>query len=236
VTRVATSPPGFLRASWLVAAKDLRIEWRTLETLASMLLFTLVVLVVFSFAFGFSAGRELGVERLVPGVIWTAFSFSAIVGFARSFQSERRNDTWTALHLSPVDRGSLFLGKTLSNLVKVLLLEAFTLPLTALFFDFNPLPIALPLVGVVLLHTVGLVELGTMMSAVATRLGRGETLVAILVFPFCAPLFISAIQCTSAVLAGDGLSGVRMWLALTAGYDVLFFLVALLTFEYLLEE
>ena len=75
-----------------------------------------------------------------------------------------------------------------------------------------------------------------MMSAVATRLGRGETLVAILVFPFSAPLFISAIQCTSAVLAGDGLGGVRMWLALTAGYDLLFFLVALLTFKYLLEE
>ena len=116
-----TRPPGFLRASWYIAAKDLRIEWRTLETLASMLLFTLVVLVVFSFAFGFSAGREIGIERLVPGVIWTAFSFSAIVGFTRSFQSERRNDTWTALHLSPIDRGSLFLGKMLSNLIKVLL-------------------------------------------------------------------------------------------------------------------
>ena len=232
----ANRPAGFLRAAGLVAAKDLRIEWRTLETLASMLLFTLVVLVVFSFAFGFSATRQIGVEKLVPGVIWTAFSFSAIVGFTRSFQSERRNDTWTAMHLAPIDRGALFVGKTLSNLAKVLLLEAVTLPLTALFFDFNPVPILLPLCGVVLLHTVGLVELGTMMSAVATRLGRGETLVAILVFPFCAPLFISAIKCTAAVLAGEGLESVRMWLTLTAGYDLLFFLVALMTFEYLLEE
>ncbi len=51
---------GFLRAAWIVALKDLRIEWRTLETLTSSLVFALIVLVVFSFAFDLSTVRELG--------------------------------------------------------------------------------------------------------------------------------------------------------------------------------
>lgn len=232
----ALSPPGFFRAAWLVASKDLRIEWRTLEALSSMLLFTLVVLVVFSFAFEVSTMRELGVERLVPGVLWIAVSFSAIVGFARSFHSERRNDTWTALQLAPVDRGSLFVGKALANMVKVLVLEAVALPLTGLFFSFDLLSVLPMLAGVVLLHTVGLVELGTLVSAVAARVGRGETLVAILLFPFSAPLFISAVKCTRAALAGQGPAEVKTWLMLAGGYDALFLLVALLTFEYILEE
>ena len=33
---VQASMPGFFRSSWLVAAKDLRMEWKTFERLASM--------------------------------------------------------------------------------------------------------------------------------------------------------------------------------------------------------
>jgi len=43
---------GFFRAAGVVAAKDLRLEWRTWETLSSTLIFSLTVLVVFQFAFG----------------------------------------------------------------------------------------------------------------------------------------------------------------------------------------
>jgi heme exporter protein B len=63
------SLPGFFRASWLVAAKDLRMEWRTYERLASMALFSLVVLVIFNFAFDLVTVQRIGAEKLVPGVL-----------------------------------------------------------------------------------------------------------------------------------------------------------------------
>jgi heme exporter protein B len=232
----AGSGPGLWRASAILALKDLCVEWRTLETLSAMGLFALVVLLLFSFAFSLDTIRELGPERLVPGVLWTVFSFSATVGFARSFQHELRNDTLTALALAPVDRGAVFLGKTAANLLKVLTLEALVLPLSAVFFDYDLLAVLGPLGAVVLLHTVGLAEFGTLAAAVAARLGRGEALVATLLFPVCSPLFISAVKCSAAAIGGRALATVGLWLGLTAGFNVLFLLVALMTFDYALED
>ena len=107
---------GFFRAARLVALKDLRLEWRTLETLSSTLIFSLIVLVIFNFAFGLSTLKQLGAARLVPGVIWIVIAFSAVVGMARSFQLERSSDTLSALFLAPIDRGALFAGKFAANL------------------------------------------------------------------------------------------------------------------------
>ena len=228
--------PGFLRGSWILAAKDLRLEWRTLESLSAMVLFSLIVLVVFNFAFDLSAVRELGVGRVVPGVLWTTLAFAGIVGFARSFQLERRRDSFTALLLSPVERGALFAGKTVANLTALLVLEILVVPLSAVFFDFDLIALLVPMTLVLLVHTVGLAELGTLLGAVASRVGRGEALLATLLFPVATPLLISAVKCTSSVLAGEGLEPVSRWMLVAVGFDVLYLFVGLLTFEFVVEE
>ena len=51
----------FLSTLWAVMEKDLRMEWRARESLIVMLVFALLVLTLFSFAFG-------------PGTIWQAVS------------------------------------------------------------------------------------------------------------------------------------------------------------------
>lgn len=229
--------PGFLRATYEVAAKDLRLEWRTYESLSSALVFSLIVLVLFSFAFGFSAAREFGVDRIVPGVVWTVLAFATVVTVARSMDLERRRDTLTALFLAPIDRGALFTGKLAANLVKNALLHVVVVALAALFFDFDLLGVAAPMALVLAVHALGLTSLGTLFAAVATRVGRGEALLATLLFPASTPVFVSAVKCTAAVLSNRGLSDeARTWLLATIGFDVLYFLVALGTFEFVLEE
>jgi heme exporter protein B len=228
---------GFVRAGWEIAAKDLRLEWRTLETVSSTLVFSLVVLVIFNFAFGFETIRELGAARLVPGVFWTVMAFAAVVGMAKSLQLERASDTLSALFLAPVDRGAIFTGKFAANLVKLSVLQLIVLPLAAVFFDFDLLAVAWPMLLVLFLHGIGLAELGTLFAAVSTRLGRGEALLATLLFPAATPIFISAVKCTAALLEGEGLASVAgSWLLVTIGFDVLYFLVSLLTFEFVLED
>ena len=228
--------PGFFRAAALVARKDLVLEWRTLETLSSTGLFALVVLVVFNFAFDVGTLRAVGAERIVPGVLWVTFAFASIVGFARSFQTERRRESMTALLLAPVDRGALFAGKSAANLALLTLLQVVLLPLSAVLFDWDLAGAGLPMFGVVLLHTTGLAQLGTLFGAVVSRLNRGEALLATLLLPAATPLFLSAVRTTGAILSGSGLAAERHWLLVTAGFDVLYFLVALLTFEFVLED
>ena len=230
-------PVGFFRGTWEIAAKDLRLEWRTFETLSSSFIFSLIVLVIFNFAFGFSTIKELGADRLVPGVIWTVLAFAAVVSVARSMELERRRDTLAALFMAPIDRGALFTGKFVANLIKNLILQFVVVVLAAVFFNFDLISIAGPMFLVLFLHGLGLTELGTLFAAVASRVGRGEALLATLLFPTTAPIFISAVKCTASLLEGKGLGGAAgTWLLVTIGFDVLFFLVALATFEFVLEE
>jgi len=227
---------GFFRACWIVAAKDLRLEWRTWETLSSTLIFSLTVLVVFQFAFGLGTVREVGVERLVPGIIWTVVAFASVVGMVRSLQLERPSDTLGALFLAPVDRGAVYGGKMVANLVKLVILEAVLLPMTAVLFSYDLIPILMPLALVLLVHGLGLTELGTLFAGVTTRLGRGEALLAVLLFPAASPLLISAVKCTGTVMEGGPLSEVSNWLMISVGLDLLYLMVALMTFEFVLEE
>lgn len=228
---------GYLRATWVMAAKDLRLEWRTFETLSTSVVFSLIVLLIFNFAFSFATMRELGAAKLVPGVVWAVLAFGAVVGMTRSMQIERQRDTLGALFMAPVDRGALFTGKFLANLIKLTVLQWLVLPLSAVFFDYDLLSVAGPMALVLFLHAIGLTELGTLFAGVATRVGRGEALLATLLFPAVSPLFISAVKCTASLLDGQGLDGVAgSWLLVTIGFDFLYFFVALLTFEYVLEE
>ena len=236
MTPPAAPPPGFFAAASIVARKDLRIEGRTKETISATLLFALVELVVFGFAFDLDTIRRMGPGKVVPGLLWMTLAFSAIVGFTRSFRVERQREAIIAVALAPVDRGAVFAGKWIANVVLLVALEAVLLPLTALFFDVDIIGIAGPLAGVVLLHTVGLAALGTLFGGVVSRLGRGEALLATLLLPAATPLFLSAVHCTGSVLQGMPLASDRKWLLLTLGLDVLYVLIALLIFDAILEE
>jgi heme exporter protein B len=229
-------PPGFFAAALIVARKDLRIEGRTKETLLASVLFALVELVIFGFAFDIDTLRRLGPGKIVPGLLWITLAFSAIVGFTRSFRLERARGALTAVALAPIDRGAVFMGKWIANCAFLVMLEVVLLPLTALFFDVDIVHTAGPLIAVVLLHTAGLASLGTLFSAVVSGLGRGEALLATLLLPAATPLFLSAVHCTASALEATPLAGDRNWLLLTAGLDVLYVLVAILIFDAILEE
>lgn len=236
MTAAPAKPPGFFAAAVIVARKDLRIEGRTKETLLATVLFALVELVIFGFAFDLDTLRRLGPGKIVPGLLWITLAFSAIVGFTRSFRLERAREALIAVALAPIDRGAVFVGKWIANFAILLMLEAVLLPLTALFFDVNIVDPAAPLALVVVLHTVGLASLGTLFGAVVSRLGRGEALLATLLLPAATPLFLSAVHCTASALEAAPLGSDRKWLLLTAGLDVLYVLVAILIFDAILEE
>ena len=227
---------GYFAGAARIAAKDLLIELRRLSGLTTMFVLALSIILAFAFCFGLTSIRRLGPERLVPGVLWISLLFSSMAGLRNSFASERERETLTALVLSPLDPSALYFGKLFSNLILVSALEAIILPLTAVLFGWD-LAAALPAVAfVVFLHTLGFVALGTFFSAMVTRLGQGETLMAILILPLTVPLIISAGKATGVAIALRPLSEVRFWLGLTAAFDAIALAASLLVFQYLVEE
>lgn len=222
-----------LRVAWLIAAKDLRVEWRSRTAILSAVVFAALVLVVFNFA-----RDPAGVPPVViaPSVLWVTFTFAAVVALNRGFMLERENAALDGLLLAPAPRVSIFLGKYLANLAFVLVVEAVAFPLFVLFFNVG-LGGALPgLVLVAVLATIGFVAVGTVFSAMVVRTRYAELMLPILLLPFLVPPIIGAVQATVRLLAGRPLDELMGWLRLLILYDVGFLTLCAMLFPAILDE
>jgi heme exporter protein B len=222
-----------LAASWLVARKDLAIEFRTRSAFFSALVFALLAVVIFYVARDATAVASLD---LAPGVLWVTFTFSGLLGLNRSFGLEQADRAVDALLAAPVDREAIFLGKALANLVFVLAVQAITIPAVALFYEVPMGGVWPALAGLAVLAAVGLVCVGTLFSAMVVNTRLAELLLPMLALPFFVPIVMPAAQVTSQLLAGRPMAEAWPWLRILLGFDLVFLVACTLAFPYTLEE
>lgn len=222
-----------MREWWAVVRKDLAVEVRTRETLASLLLLGLLTLLVLSFAF--DPTSELRPEA-APGALWVAVTFAGILGLGRSFTTERENDCLMGLLLSPIDRGSIYLAKVASNFVLMTTAQAGILPVFVLFFDVAATPALLGVAAAVLLGLFGLAALGSLFAAIAVRTRAREVMLPLLMLPLIVPLFIAGVSVTGKLLAGAEFATVQPWLGSMLAIDVIFVVAGWLLFDAAVEE
>jgi len=223
----------FLKQAWAIYLKDLRLEWRTLDSISGMFFFALLVLVIFNFTFDFTT-VEFG--ELGPGVLWVTFVFAGVLSLSHSFVIEREGDCMQGLLAAPVDPAAIYLGKMLSNLTTILGVEAILVPLCAVLFNFPLSGKILPLAAVLVVPTIGFAGVGTLLGAMTARTRRAELLLPLILFSICVPIIIAAVKCTAVVLAGRPLSEAGAWLTIAAAFDAIFVTASFLSFEYVIEE
>lgn len=221
----------FIRQVSAIVQKDLAAELRTKENLSAMVVFALLVLVIFNFAFEL---QGLDIRALGAGVLWVAFTFSGILGLGRSFAAEKDKGSLEGVLLSPVDRGAVFLGKAASNFIFISAMEAATLPLFAILNNAN-LP-WFPLIPYIVLCTLGFAGMGTLLSAVAASTKMREVMLPILLFPVSVPLLMAAVNLTKGALQDRDFADIANWFNILIVYDVIFLVIAFLVFEYVVEE
>ena len=213
-----------------VATKDIKTELRTRETLSGMLVFALLVVLIFNFAFDL---RVDNVRSVVPGALWVTFTFAGVLGLNRSFASERDQGSLEGLLLAPVDRSALYLGKTSANIVFMLITEVIVLPVSTVLFNLNLLHPQLFVVA--LLGTIGFAGVGTLFSAIAINTRARDVMLPILLFPISIPIIIAAVKLTSAVLDTGAVTEAGTWWPLLISFDAIFLVVSALIFEYAVE-
>lgn len=210
--------------------KDLLIEARSRQFIGAMLAFTLIVIVTLNFAFDLLREQR---ELNGAGALWVAILFAGLIGIGRSIAVERDRGTLDGLILSPIDGGTLFLGKFCAALLSIVAVEIIALPVFAALYD---LPALDPLViAIVLAGSAGLAGLGTLFSAVTSGVRSREVLLPLLLFPLMIPLLIAAVRATANVFEGDTGSVVR-WINLLIGFDIIFIVLAYLGFGHLIED
>jgi heme exporter protein B len=209
--------------------KDLRLEWRSKDAINSMLFFSLLVVVVFSFSFDPSAEES---RLIAGGLIWVAFLFAAVVALNQTWAREIRNQVLDAYRVSPAPANSLFAAKVLGNFILVSALEALMTPLFIAFYRLRALGPMWQLLLVAGLGTWALVVNGTFFAAMSLRTRSREIMLPLLLFPISIPAILAMVQSTDAILNGEG---ARFWIVLLVTYDLVFTTVCLLLFETVLN-
>jgi len=201
-----------------ILGKDLLVEFRTREILLTMALFSMLLVIIFAFAF---LSDPTKAKDYGPGIIWVTVLFSATIGQNRLFDRERENGCLWGLLLSPIDAGTIFLAKATAQFIFTVLMELPTILLIILFFD---LPLAQPMefITSLLLGTVALSLVGTLFSAMLMNARMKEVLLPLVTYPLLVPVVIAGVKVTSVAVGAPVNEDAWMWLKFLLGFDMIF--------------
>lgn len=219
----------FFRHAFAIAAKDLRSELRTKESLNASVAFAIVILLLFSFAF--EPDPEM-TRAISGGLLWLVFAFTGALILNRSFSRELANDCLDVLIASPVSGAALFLGKAFASFLLLLVVELISLPVFGIFYDVRWTRQPAWLAVVFVLATWALTVIGTVFSALTVNLRLRELMLPMLIYPMMIPALMAAMRLTTLLLAGEPIAGDEwLWLRLLVGFDIIFTSLALLLVE-----
>ena len=221
----------YLRVVYEVARKDVLVEARQKRTLNAAVIFSLLIVVVFSFVFGEQVADRAVLAR---GALWLAVVFGGAVGMSHTVALEGQNDAMDGLLLAPVDRSAVYLGKVLSSTVFIGGISLLSLGFVVVFLDYSfgagTLGRVFAVVGLVAL---GFSAVGVLLSVLMLHSGLQESLLPVLLVPLVIPLLLAGTELTRPTLAA---ADATIWRRLLLVYDGLVLLVGWTTFEYVVEE
>ena len=209
------------------------MEWRTREIFNSMSVFTVLVVVVFNFAIG--SNPEV-IRLVAPGVLWVALLFATVLGLQRAVQIESEEDCFQGVLLGVTDRSALFIAKAIVNLCYLLVVAVCAVLLFGVWFNLDVLSNLGGLCVVMGLGAFGLSLLGTLFSMMSINTRTRGLQLPLLFLPVSIPLTIAAVYATGELVQGGGLADVSDYLTLLVVFDVVFLTVAILVFDYVVEE
>jgi heme exporter protein B len=216
-------------------SKDLRLEWRSRDSINGMLFFALLVVVVFGLAFD-PTGYPTTTRQIAGGILWVALLFASITALNLSWTRELRNQVLEAQRMAPSPASALFVGKALANMLFVLVVEAVLAPIFIVFFNLHVLGNAWLLALILPLGTWALVVNGTFFAALGLRARNRELLLPLLLLPISLPALLAMVQGTTGILTADLDSiQIKTWIEQLAGYDIVFTTICILLFETVLN-
>jgi heme exporter protein B len=214
------------RALWTHLSKELRIEWRSLDAIVSMLFFSLLVVVLFSIAFD---PRGAFSREIAGGVLCVATMFASVSALNQAWAREIRHQVLDAQRMAPSAGAELYLAKVIANFLFVSIVQVILAPCFFVFYNLQIMGQGWLLALVLPLGTWALVANGIFFAALSIRSRNRELLLSLILFPIFIPALLAMVQATTAILTGESDPG--LWIRLLVGYDIIFTTVSLLLFD-----
>jgi heme exporter protein B len=225
--------------------KDIALQFRSRDAFLVVLLFSLLVLLVFAFAFGpmfapvelDALARQREVAKLASSAFWIAVAFSGVIALHRSAELDREHGALKAVRLTGIAPETLYWARVASMVILLLFMEALLTPLTIAFLQvdaFRPGD-AVRLAMVAGVGTLGFSALGAFAATMTTSARGRESILSVLLLPLVVPLLIAATKSTVPVFASQPLDDVR-WVVFLAGYALLTLGLCTVLYPAILEE
>ncbi len=223
-----------LQSVLTIVKKDLRIEFRTKHTITSMLLFSGITLLVFSYVVGLYVKS---VPDIGPAILWIILIFTGMIGLSRAFVREKELGTLEGLKLAPISPEEILTGKIIYNFILMLIVTVILFPLFIVFLNF-PLEGGVGLsLFLLALGNLGFVIVGSAISVVVMNARARELLLPVVMFPVLFPVILASVMALNRVLV-DGATFIDITgeVKIISAYAGIMLVISLLTFEYALEE
>lgn len=222
----------FINVVLLVLKKELKDEMRRKEGVITSFFFAFISLVLFHFSLDASL---IDLSLNGASLLWLIILFAGTLFMGNSFKKEEENGTFYALILAPVDRGAIYLGKFLSNIALLYILEIFILLISYIFLNIPVFNSLWNIFFIFSLINIGFSSLGTLISSLLVGEKGGAVIYPLLLYPFLIPLFMGAVTLTNLAISSKPIFS-NSYLRLVILFDILFLSISTLLFEYAVEE
>ncbi|MAD60095.1 MAG: hypothetical protein CMH49_01095 [Myxococcales bacterium] len=216
-----------------ILKKDLKIELRSKETLATTSLFGVVL--TFLFAFGFMGDPATNLV-VAPGVLWAALLFTGSLSVGRTFAREQENSAFTALALSPAPRSAILAAKVIVNIGVMLGVMLVITPLLAILMHIDLSTNLFALMSLITLSAVGFALVATPLAVMAVGARFPEVLLPMVVFPLVTPVMICGVRGSAALLGTSVDLDYSAWTQMILAFDLMIGGGAFFLFDWMVSE
>lgn len=209
--------------------KELKLEFRTKETMLSMFLLGIIL------TFLFSISIENVKQEFVIVYFWIIIFMISSLGLYRSYQNEKNLDSFNLMLSSPVDPSIIFISKVVSFFIQIFIVQIFLFPIFILFFKLN-LTISYEVVFLTLVTNWYISSLGNIIGGITLRSNRNEMIIPILLFPFSAPILLAIIRATEAIVGNYSFYDFSNWIFIIITSSIVVFILGIWAYYDIIKE
>ncbi len=193
--------------------KEIKIEWRNKYALNGILLYLVSTIFICYLSFNVKT-NQLNVVTW-NSLFWIIILFASINAVAKSFIQEKQERL--LYYYTIISPQAIILARVIYNALLLILVAFLGLFFYSLILG-NPIENTWLFAAVILLASIGFSSTLTLISAIASKAGNNQTLMAVLGFPIILPMLLMVIKVSKNAIDG---------LALSASFDELITLLAI---------
>jgi len=223
-------PLSKLKRIGTLTVKDLRLQFRRKHEIFSLILFSAIALLAFSYSLG---PFFLYVEDVVPALLWVIIFFTIILNVPSSFAREIDQGTIDGLKSTPISPQAILAAKMLFSVVVIACVEVILVPLSIVLFNYEF--VVAPAIVLLIVGSLDLALAGCIVGALTMHTETKSILIPILMFPIIIPAFLPVVRGTEKTLAGANFHEIVPELLFVGSHFLIILILSLFLVGYIFE-